>query len=260
MTMKPLKNRVAIVTGADSGIGKACALELSRRGADVVIHFHSDQEGANETLALVEQNGSRGIVVKADVGDYSQVQDLFRVTEKALGIPYILINNAGVNESGIFADVMDIEVFEQTVRTNLFGPFYGCKEFIRIRKANGNGGKIVNISSIHEEVARAGGSDYCASKGGLRNLTRCLALELGPYQINVNNVAPGMILTPMNQQAIDDPDYLKKAESKIPYGRAGEPGEVAKLVAYLVSEDADYVSGQTFTIDGALSLTLGQGA
>lgn len=255
-----LKDKIAIVTGADSGIGRACAIELSARGADIVINYHSDEDGAKETLKLVEKNGRKGILVKADVGDYGQVQELFGRCEKELGVPWILINNAGVNESGIYADEMDIEVFERTIRTNLFGTFYGCKEFIKIRKRDGNGGKIVNISSIHEEVARAGGSDYCASKGGVRNLTRCLALELGPFNININNVAPGMILTPMNQQAIDNPDYLKKATKNIPYKRAAEPWEVAKLVAYLVSEDASYSAGQTFTIDGGLSLNLGQGA
>lgn len=255
-----LENKVAIITGADSGIGRACAVELSSRGVDILINYHNDEEGANETLRLVQENGRQGVVFKADVGQYDQVQEMFKITEDKLGIPWILINNAAVNESGIFADDMDIELFESTIRTNLFGTFYGCKEFIRIRKANGNGGKIVNISSIHEEVARAGGSDYCASKGGVRNLTRCLALELGPFQINVNNVAPGMVLTPMNQQAIDDPEYLKKATKNIPYARAADPSEIAKLVAYLVSEDASYAAGQTFTLDGGLSLNLGQGA
>jgi len=258
--MDLLKRRVAIITGADSGIGRATAEELSKRGADILINYHSDEESARETLKLVEGNGSKGLLFKADVGDYTQIQELFAATRKNLGIPWILVNSAGVNESGIFADEMDIEVFDRTLKTNLYGTFYSCKEFIKMRKENGNGGKIVNITSIHEEVARAGGSDYCASKGAVRNLTRCLALELGPFQINVNNVAPGMILTPMNQEALDNPDYLKKAESNIPYQRAAEPWEVAKLVAYLVSDDASYAAGQTFTLDGGLSLNLGQGA
>jgi len=255
-----LKGKVAVITGADSGIGKACALELAKQGADILINYHSDEKSAAETLKLVEDTGSRGLLFKADVGDYSQIQKLFGATEKNLGIPWILINSAGINESGIYADEMDIEIFDRAIKTNLYGTFYSCKEFIKLRKANGNGGKIVNITSIHEEVARAGGSEYCASKGAVRNLTRSLALELGPFQINVNNVAPGMILTPMNQKALDDPEYLKKAEGNIPYQRAAEPWEVAKLVAYLVSDDASYAAGQTFTLDGGLSLNLGQGA
>ena len=255
-----LKNKIAIITGADSGIGRACALELSERGADILINYHSDVKGAEETLRLVEQNGSKGIIFKADVGDYVQVQQLFQAAKAQLGIPYILINSAGINQSGIFADDMDIAIFDRALKTNLYGTFYTCKEFIKVRKANGNGGKIVNITSVHEEVARAGGSEYCASKGAVRNLTRCLALELGPYQINVNNLAPGMVLTPMNQKALDDPEYLKEASEHIPYKRAAEPWEIAKLAAYLVSEEASYAAGQTFTIDGGLSLLLGQGA
>ena len=257
---RPLNGRVAIITGADSGIGRACAEELSKLGADVLINYHSDEESAAETLNSVEKNGSKGLLFKADVGDYSQIKQLFLASQKNLGTPWILVNSAGINQSGIFADEMDIETFDRALKTNLYGTFYSCKEFIKVRKENGNGGKIVNITSIHEEVARAGGSEYCASKGAVRNLTRCLALELGPFNINVNNVAPGMILTPMNQEALDNTDYLKKAEGNIPYKRAAEPWEVAKLVAFLVSEDASYAAGQTFTIDGGLSLNLGQGA
>lgn len=255
-----LKDKIAIVTGADSGIGRACAVELSARGANILINYHTDEGGAQETLKLIKDKGRSGIIFKADVGDHAQVHEMFRICTEKLGIPWILINNAGVNESGVYADEMDIETFERTIRTNLFGTFYGCREFIKMRKADGNGGKIVNISSIHEEVAKAGGSDYCASKGGVRNLTRCLALELGPFDININSVAPGMILTPMNQKALDDPQSLQDAVKNIPYRRAAEPWEVAKLVAYLVSEDASYAAGQTFTLDGGLSLNLGQGA
>jgi glucose 1-dehydrogenase len=255
-----LKGRIAVITGADSGIGKACAIELSKRGADILINFHSDEKSAKETLGLVLEHNVRAILFKADVGDYTQVQQLFAQTQHKLGKPYILVNSAGINESGIYADEMDIEIFDRAIRTNLYGTFYSCKEFIKIRKSDGNGGKIVNITSIHEEVARAGGSEYCASKGAVRNLTRCLAIELGPFQINVNNVAPGMVLTPMNQKALDDPDYLKRAVRHIPYQRAAEPWEIAKLVAFLVSEDASYAAGQTFTLDGGLSLNLGQGA
>ncbi|HCN83109.1 MAG TPA: short-chain dehydrogenase, partial [Sphingobacteriaceae bacterium] len=169
------KKNVAIITGADSGIGRACAIELSRLGVDILINYHRDEKSAIETLALVEKNGAKGVIFRADVGDYAQVQEMFKTSNDKLGLPWILVNSAGINESGIYVDELDIAVFERTLRTNLYGTFYTCKEFIRLRKANGNGGKIVNITSIHEEVARAGGSDYCASKGAVRNLTRCLA-------------------------------------------------------------------------------------
>ena len=126
---------------------------------------------------------------------------------------------------------------------------------LRLRK-----GRIINISSVHEDIPRAGASDYCASKGALRNLTRCLALELAGHGVTANNIAPGMILTPMNQEAIDDPKKLKEQVASIPMKRAGEPEEVAKLALYLASDAADYATGATFTLDGGLQMNLGQGA
>ena len=155
---------------------------------------------------------------------------------------------------------MDIETFDRTLKTDLYGTFYNCKEFISIRKARGGRGKIVNISSIHEDVAHAGGAAYCASKGGVRNLTRVLALEISSLNINVNNIGPGMILTEMNKEAMNNPEVLKKAVEHIPLDRAGKPEDVAKLAAFLVSEDASYATGQTFFLDGGLKINIGQGA
>ncbi|TPW00491.1 MAG: Glucose 1-dehydrogenase [Beijerinckiaceae bacterium] len=146
------------------------------------------------------------------------------------------------------------------IRTNLYGPFYCCQVFIRARRAAGGKGKIINITSVHQEIPRAGAAGYDASKGGLRNLTRTLALELAPDRINVNNIAPGMVLTPMNQPAIDDPVLLEKQVQSIPFKRAAEPWEIARLAVYLASREADYATGQTFTLDGGLSMNLGQGA
>ena len=142
---------------------------------------------------------------------------------------------------------------------DLHGPFYCCKHFIKARIANGGGGKIINITSVHEEIAMKGAAAYKAAKGGLRNLTRTLALELAPHRINVNNIAPGMILTPMNQDAIDDDALRKQRARRIPLKRAGQPWEVARLAVYLASSDADYVTGQSFTIDGGLEINVAQG-
>ncbi len=128
------------------------------------------------------------------------------------------------------------------------------------RRAAGGNGKIINITSVHEDIPRAGAAGYCASKGGLRNLTRCLTLELASDRINVNNIAPGMVLTPMNQPALDDPKVLEEQVQSIPWKRAAEPWEIAKLALYLASEDANYASGQTFTLDGGLTMNQGQGA
>ncbi|HWI13346.1 MAG TPA: SDR family oxidoreductase, partial [Burkholderiales bacterium] len=150
--------------------------------------------------------------------------------------------------------------WDNTLRTNLYGPFYCCREFVRMRKARGGKGKIVTISSVHEDIVLARGAAYDAAKGGLRMLTRTLALELAPLRINVNNIAPGMIATPMTRKATEDPERLRQAEARIPWNRPGEPWEIAKLAAYLASDDADYVTGQSFFIDGGLTLNVGQGA
>ena len=155
---------------------------------------------------------------------------------------------------------MPVEAWDNEMKTNLYGPFYCCKHFIRARKAAGGGGKIINITSVHQEIPRAGAAGYDVAKGGLRNLTRTLCLELAPDRINVNNIAPGMVLTPFNQAAVDDPKVREEQVQSIPWKRAAEPWEVAKLAVYLASEDADYVTGQTFTIDGGLSMNTGQGA
>lgn len=255
-----LTGKTAIITGADSGIGQAIADELSKKGAYILINYFEDGDGASKTLELVTANGSKGVIFQADVSDYSQVQNMYDAAIGQLGVPYILINSAGIDASGVTLDKLDIDIFDKAIRTNLYGVFYNCKEFIRHRKKENGNGKIINITSVHEDIPRSGASEYCASKGAVRNITRCLALELAEHHINVNNLAPGMVLTPMNQKAIDDPDFLKKQVESIPLKRAAEPWEIAKLAAYLVSGDAAYATGQTFTLDGGLMQNLGQGA
>ena len=258
--LKPLSGKVAIITGAASGIGQAIAIELSDRGAHILINYHKDKNAAEKTLKAVEKNCSKGHLFKADISDYEQVKKMFKAVQIELGVPDILVNSAGVDAHGKEVDEMDIDIFDQTIRTNLYGTFYACKEFIKLRKAAEGKGKIINISSVHEETPRAGAAEYCASKGAVRNLTRCLALELAEFKINVNNIAPGMVLTPMNQEAIDDPKILEKQVQSIPLKRAAEPWEIAKLAAYLVSDDASYATGQTYVLDGGLMQNVGQGA
>jgi glucose 1-dehydrogenase len=142
----------------------------------------------------------------------------------------------------------------------VYGPFYCCQHFIRARRAHGGKGKLLNVTSVHEDIPRVGSAGYDCAKGALRNLTRTLALELAPDHINVNNIAPGMVLTPMNQKAIDDPKVREKQVQSIPWKRAAQPEEVATLAVYLASEDADYATGQTYVLDGGLMMNMGQGA
>jgi len=258
--MKKLENKTALVTGSDSGIGRAIAIEFAKNGANVIVCYHSDEEGAKETLEEAGQYGTKTALIRLDVSAEKDVeQQLEQIIVEFSGLD-ILVNNSGVNGSGTPVDEMDTAVFDKTIRTNLYGTFFCSRKFVRHRKQIGKPGKIINISSVHEEINAPGNADYNASKAGIRNLMRTLALEVAPFGINVNNIAPGMILTPMNQKAVDDPETRKKAEKNIPAGRAGRPEEIAYLAVFLASAEADYVTGSTYVMDGGLMINIGQGA
>ncbi|MFD2514020.1 SDR family NAD(P)-dependent oxidoreductase [Pontibacter locisalis] len=258
--MDKLKGKVALITGSDSGIGQATAIEFAKEGADVIVCYHSDKDGAEETRKQVEKQNRKSIVLQVDISEEQSVEKLFEQALKKFGTIDILVNNAAVNGSGIKVADMDTEVFDRTIRTNLYGTFFCSRAFIRHRQKEGGKGKIINVSSVHEEIVSAGTADYCASKAGVRNLARTLALELAEDDITVNNVAPGMILTPMNQEAVDDKKAREKSEQHIPMKRAGKPEEIAKVALFLASSDADYVTGSTYFMDGGLSQNVGQGA
>lgn len=255
-----LGGKVAFVSGAASGIGAAIAERLARAGARIAVVVHADDERARKTLANVKSAGSDGCVIAADVGDEAAVEQAFAETRRSLGIPTILVNDAGVDASGKNVADMELAQWERALRTNLTGPFLCTRAFLRGLGADAAGAKIVNISSVHEEIPRAGAAEYCASKGGLRNLTRALALELAPRKITINGIAPGMILTPMNQADLDDPSKRKADEATIPLKRAGRPEEIAELALFLASPAADYVTGSTYVMDGGLMQNTGQGA
>ena len=258
--MLKLQDKTALITGSDSGIGKATAIAFAEQGADIVICYHSDKEGAEETLNAVQEKGRRGIVLQVDISDEESVDKLFKKSLQQFKAIDILVNNAAVNGSGINVADMSTEVFDRTIKTNLYGTFFCSRTFIRHRKQQGGKGKIINVSSVHEEIVSAGTADYCASKAGVRNLTRTLALELAEDGINVNNICPGMILTPMNQEAVEDKEARKESEQHIPMKRAGKPEEIAKVAVFLASADADYVTGSSYFMDGGLSQNVGQGA
>ncbi|MEU8257065.1 SDR family oxidoreductase [Micromonospora inaquosa] len=255
-----LAGRTALITGSDSGIGQATAIEFGREGADVVVHYLDDHAGANHTKAEIEKTGQRAVVVQGDISVEHQVEAMF---DEALGEFRrldILMNDAGVDASGTPVADLDTATWDRAIRTNLYGMFFCCRRFIQHRRDQGGHGKIINITSVHQEVARAGGSDYDASKGGMLELAKSIALEVAPMHMNVNNIGPGMVLTPFNQQAIDDPKFLEEQVQSIPWKRAAQPEEIAKLAVFLASDDADYVTGSTYFMDGGLMQNQGQGA
>jgi len=255
-----LQGQVALITGSDSGIGQATAVAFAQEGASVVITYFQHKDTAEETRKRVEAAGGQALVVQVDVSDEQQVGMLFDRALATFKTVDILVNDAGVDASGTEVAEMSTEVWDKAIRTNLYGYFFCCRRFIQIRKQAGGRGKIINVTSVHEEIPRAGAADYNASKGGQRNLTRTLALELAPLKINVNNIAPGMVLTPFNQAAIDDPKLLEEQVQSIPWKRAAQPEEIAGLAVFLASKEADYVTGSTYVMDGGLMQNLGQGA
>ncbi len=260
MAAKRLDGKIALITGSDSGIGAATAAEFAKEGADVVINYLVDADGAEETRKTVEGTGRRGLVVQCDVSDEDQVEAMFDRAVAEFGTVDILMNNAGVDASGHPVAELPTAVWDKAIRTNVYGYFFCCRRFAQIRTAAGGGGKLINVASVHQDVPNAGGADYDSSKGAIRMLTRTLALELAPLHVNVNDLAPGMVLTPFNQPAIDDPQLLHQQVQSIPWKRAAEPSEIARLAVFLASPDADYVTGATYVMDGGLMRNLGQGA
>jgi glucose 1-dehydrogenase len=254
----PAKN-CAVVTGGESGIGRACAIALGRIGVPVVLTYFVDATLAAAVVSEIEAAGGQSLAQQADVSSEAAVDALFSAAEKAFGPVTMLVNSAGLNMRGTPLAETSLVQFDTILRSDLYGPFLTCRRFVR-GLAGGQGGRIVNISSIHAFAPRPGAVDYDSAKGGLTQLTTTLALELAPQKIAVNAVAPGMILTRMNQSAIDHPAELTAKEAAIPWGRAGTAEEVADTVLFLLSSKADYITGATLVIDGGLSLTVAQGA
>ena len=249
--MQRLASKVAIVTGASSGIGQGIAERLGREGAKVVVDYIGNPEGANETLGVIKRAGGAGEIFQADVTNIGDDRKLVDAAWQQFGSADILINNAGMEKKSDFWDTSEAD-YDKVLSVNLRGPFFLTQAFVRRLREAKKPGRIVNISSVHEDMAFPGFATYCCSKGGLRMLMRDLAVELGPLGITVNNVAPGAIATPINKALLEDKPKLNALLEKIPLGRLGAPEDVASLVAFLVSDEAAYVTGATYVVDGGL--------
>ncbi len=249
--MQGLAGKVAIVTGASQGIGQGIANRLGSEGAKVIIDYVGGPADAEETQRAIQKAGGEAEIVPADVTKGDDVRNLVETAWKRFGSADILVNNAGMEHRSDFWDTTEQE-YDKVLAVNLRGPFFLTQEFVRRLRAAKKPGRIVNISSVHEDMAFPGFSTYCCSKGGMRMLMRNLAVELGPLGITVNNVAPGAIVTPINKALLEDKPKLEALIKNVPLGRLGTPEDVAGMVAFLVSDDAAYVSGATFVIDGGL--------
>jgi len=249
--MQRLQGKVAIVTGAGSGIGQGIAKRLGSEGAKVVINYRGSQTGAEETKKAIEAAGGQGLLVQGDVTKMADLPKMVDAAWDKFGSADILVNNAGMEKRYDFWDTPETD-FDYTMAVNLKGPFFLAQAFVRRLKDAKKPGRIINISSVHEDMAFPGFTSYCCSKGGLRMMMRNLAVELGPLGITINNVAPGAIETPINKNLLNDPVKLNSLLSQIPLNRLGSVDDVSGLVAWLASEEASYVSGSTFIIDGGL--------
>ena len=252
--------RTVVVTGAESGIGAACAEAFGAAGDRVCVIYHSDAEAAQRSVAAVQARGGKAMSVQADVGDEQSVEAAFAAVEQAWGPAEVLVNSAGLNMSGVTVRAMTLEQWQRLLGTDLTGAFIVSRRFLKGRGEAKADASIIHISSIHAYAVRAGGADYCAAKGGLSNLVETLAIEEAPRGIRVNAIEPGMILTPMNARAQSDPAYRRSLEQNIPMGRAGDPAEVADLAVFLASDRARYITGARIVIDGGLSLMQALGA
>ena len=244
--------KIALITGSSQGIGRAIAERFASEGADVVINYSGNAERAQEALQAVEATGRRGLVVQANIGSTADIKKLFAAALEHFGQLDILVNNAGVETHAPFWEVAESD-YDKVLNVNLKGTFFATQEFVNHLRHTNRRGKIVNISSVHEELPFPNFTAYCASKGGVKMLTRNLSVELGPLGININNIAPGAIETPINTKLLNDPAKLNALLGQIPLKRLGQPNDVANVAVFLASDDADYVTGSTYYVDGGLT-------
>jgi glucose 1-dehydrogenase len=252
MVVVRLKGKTTLVTGAGSGIGYAIAKRFGSEGARVCVNYYGYEAEAEQLARDLSNAGTQAIAVKADVSDRGQVQQMVDRCVDELGGLDVLVNNAGIEKSVPFLD-LDDATWNRIVSVDLYGVFLGTQIAGRVMRDSEKGGSIVNVSSIHEDYTFPGYTPYCAAKGGVRMLMRNTALELASYGIRVNNIAPGAVATPINDDTIHDPDKMSVLREIIPEGRMGNPEEVAAVALFLASDEASYVTGATYFVDGGMT-------
>lgn len=257
---RPLVGQKALVTGANSGIGRAVALALGAAGADVGVNYVTRPEDANAVVDQIRNSGGDGVALEADVSNEDQVVAMFRTAVEHFGRLDILVANAGVQRDSAFID-MTLRDWNTVIAINLTGQFLCCREAVRAMSRQGivegvsrAAGKIICMSSVHERIPWAGHVNYAASKGGIMMLMQSLAQEVAPLKIRVNSIAPGAIRTPINTAAWSTPEAYSALMTLVPYGRIGEPEDVARAAVWLASDEADYVTGTTLFVDGGMTL------
>jgi glucose 1-dehydrogenase len=255
-----LKGQSALVTGANSGIGKAVAIEMAKEGANVMINYVTNEDAVKEMLSEIKVFGGTASAFRADVSSEEEVENMFREIIRTFGTIDILVNNAGIQKDSEFAD-MSLHDWQLVLNVNLTGQFLCAREAVReflrrgpVPERSASVGKIICMSSVHETIPWAGHVNYATSKGGIKMLMQSMAQELGPKKIRINSIAPGAIKTPINYSAWSTPGAEAKLLQLIPYGRVGEPYDIAKAAVWLASDESDYVHGTTLFVDGGMTL------
>src|SRR5881227_2249243 len=257
---RPLQGQKAVVTGANSGIGRAIAIALGGAGADIVVNYRDGEDAAMEVVRAISQSGSRALAHRADVSREAEVKELFQQAIAQFGTVDILVNNAGLQRDAPF-ERMTLQQWNTVIGVNLTGQFLCAREAVREFRRRGvvpevscAAGKIVCMSSVHDTIPWAGHVNYAASKGGVTLMMKSIAQEVAPFRIRVNAIAPGAIRTPINTAAWDTPEAYADLMRLIPYKRIGEPEDVAHAAVWLASDEADYLTGTTLYVDGGMTL------
>jgi len=254
--MISLRGKKALITGASSGIGKAIALAFGKAGADVIIHYHSSEESAQEVVQEIIDFGSQSTCIRADLGNPEEARNLFKKTLYALGGLDILVANAGIQKDAPFIK-MSLEDWEEVIRVNLTAQFICAQESVKIfckNEANPCKGKIIFMNSVHQVIPWAGRVNYASAKGGLKLLMESLAQEVSAEKIRVNAIAPGAIKTDINKESWETPKKEEELKKLIPYQRVGVVEDVAQAALWLASDESDYVVGTTLYVDGGMKL------